>query len=403
MKRYCKKVDLTDRNFIYRAVADCLYGGMGKHKKPKFSRRDTLKLFAEYSDMSMESLRAIAKSKQYYKFDWIIDKIVDGIVEEIKTKKYVVKPIWYTEKVDKCSGKIRCVGIQDIKQQLYDYIAVYALEEVLRKKIGFYQCSAIPKKGQVMGARAIKRWTRNKEMRYVWQCDIYHFYESIDREVLLEKLGKCVKNDAIMHLVRFLINTFDRGLAIGSFLSQYLANFYLSFAYHFVNEQLFKIRRKKDGTLARVKLVHHSLFYMDDIMLMGKRLADVKMAAKRLMDFLATELHVKIKNDWKLIDLQTGYVDMMGFKISRKAMTIRSRIFLKSRDIAVEITRAARTGAKITQKVAKTMTSLYGWTKNSDSKHFCKRYHVDIAMIAAKNVIGGINNHAKNEIRYAAA
>lgn len=399
MKRYCKDVDPTNRDLVYRAVHDCLYGGNGKNRKPKFGRRDTINMFAEYSGLPKDFLKGIAKRKEYGYFDGIINTIVDGMIQEIKERDYVIKPIWYSEKKDGCSGKIRRIGIQDIKQQLYDYVAVYALEEVLKKKIGYYQCSAIKDRGQLMGAKAVKKWVDNHEMRWAWKGDVHHFYESIDRDKLKALLRKCVKNEAVLHLVFFLIDTFDKGLAIGSFLSQYLANFYLSYAYHFASEQLFKVRKKKNGTNERVKLVYHVLFYMDDMLLIGKSKKDIMMAAKRLEKFLNVELHLELKNEGEVIDLSTGYIDMMGFKISRKCVTVRSRIFLRARRTSIEILKAERTGKQISLKKARTMTSRYGWFGNSDTKHFCKRNGISKAMEIANKIIGG-KNHAKNEVRH---
>lgn len=402
MKRYCKKVELTNRDLVYRAVHDCLYGGNGKNRKPKFGRRDTINMFAEYSGLPKDFLKGIAKRKEYWYFDGIINTIVDGMVQEIRERDYVIKPIWYSEKKDGCSGKIRRIGIQDIKQQLYDYVAVYALDEVLKKKIGYYQCSAIKDKGQLMGAKAVKEWVDNHEMRWAWKGDVRRFYENIDRDKLKALLKKCVKNEAILHLVFFLIDTFDKGLAIGSFLSQYLANFYLSYAYHFASEQLFKVRKKRNGTNERVKLVYHVLFYMDDMLLLGKSKKDIMMAAKRLEKFLNVELHLELKNEGEIIDLSTGYIDMMGFKISRKCVTVRSRIFLRARRTSIEILKAERTGKQVSIKKARAMPSRYGWLKNSDTKHFCKRNGIYKAMEIAKKTIGG-KNHEENEVRHAYA
>jgi len=398
MKRYCKNIDITNREFVSNAVRDCLTGSKGKNKKSKLSRRDTIILFAEYSGKPIDYIKGIVKTKQHGEINRIIELVIDGIIEEIKVQNYKVKPIWYTTKIDGCSGKERRIGIQGIKQQLYDYIAVYALDEVLGKKIGFYQCSAIPKKGQLMGARTIARWLKNTDMRYAWKGDIQHFYESIDKEVLMSRLKKCVKDKPLLHLVQFLINTFDKGLAIGSFLSQYLANFYLSYAYHYASEKLFKIRRKKDGRNVRVKLCYHVLFYMDDLLLIGKSLSDLKMAARRLMKFISDELHVKVKDSYQFIDLDTGYIDMMGYKVSRKCMTIRSRIFKRARRAIVSVVRFIHEEKPIPLKLAQRTVSLYGWIKNSNSRRFSRRYHVADAVRASKKTIGG-KAHEKNEIR----
>ena len=113
MKRYCKNVDITDRDFISIAVRDCI--------KKKLSRKDTIELFCQYSGLPYNAIHRIVKcdySNGY--IDGIIETVIDGIRQEIIYQSYVVKPIHYQTKIDGNSGKVRQIGIQDVKQQLYD-------------------------------------------------------------------------------------------------------------------------------------------------------------------------------------------------------------------------------------------------------------------------------------------
>ena len=236
-------------------------------------------MFHEYSGVPMELLKKIAKDHQYQMFEGIIDTIVDGIRQELLNEEFVWKPIWYTHRWE--NGKLRRIGIQDIKQQLYDYIAVEGLAEVLRKKIGYYQCAAISNKGQVMGMRAIKRWLRNKGLRYAWKGDARHYYENIDIDKLKELLERYVDNKLLLKLTYALIESFEKGLSIGSYLSQYLANFYMSFAYHYA-EELCKTRKHRNGTEEKVRMIRKQIFYMDDIMFASNSLKDLKNGSQEI-------------------------------------------------------------------------------------------------------------------------
>ena len=373
MKKCCKHVDITDRALISRAVRGCL--------KDKMGRPDTLRMFHEYTGVPLNVLRQIAEDKQYQLFNGIIETVIDGIREEIIQERYRWKPIWYTWRKE--NNKLRRIGIQDIKQQLYDYIAVEGLAEVLQKKIGYYQCAAIPEKGQVMGMRAIRRWIRNKAMRYAWKGDACHYYENIDIDRLKELLERYVDNKALLHLVYSLIDSFERGLSIGSFLSQYLANFYMSFAYHFASEQLFKYRKRKNGTIERVHLIHHIIIYMDDILFIGSSLKDMKMAVKRFRSWTMEELKIEIKPEEDWIDLRTGYIDMMGYLISRDKVIVRPRIFRRYRKV---IKKVKKSGI-ITIKQAGQTISRDGWMTNAQCSHFRKRTKADRIVVIAKEMI----------------
>ena len=98
----------------------------------------------------------------------------------------------------------------------------------------------------VIRIKAIKKWLRNKNIRYAGQCDIKKCYPSIDREKVMEFLRKYIKNEPLLNLIALLIGTFETGLSIGSYLSQYLCNVFLSQIYHEIAERMYRIRKKRN-------------------------------------------------------------------------------------------------------------------------------------------------------------
>ena len=73
MKRYCKNVDITDRKCISTAVRDCI--------AKKLTRKDTIKLFCEYSGLPYNAVYRIVKhdyTKGYA--DGLIETVIDGSV-----------------------------------------------------------------------------------------------------------------------------------------------------------------------------------------------------------------------------------------------------------------------------------------------------------------------------------
>lgn len=318
-----------------------------------------------YSHLPKEFLVGIVKNGNANMLDGIILTITESIREEIILKNYKWKPIWYTEKLE--GNKIRRIGIQDIKQQLYDYIAVSGLDELFKKRLGYYQCAAIPGKGQVFGMKVIKKKLKSSKSVYGWKGDGRKFYESINRDILKQLLKKYVKNEPLLHLVFCLIDGFEKGLSIGSYLSQYLANFYMSFLYRYISENLFYFRNKKCGNIKRVRMVSFVLIYMDDIFIIGNNMKFLKMAVKNIRAFAKDALDIKIKeaDDW-INFRKNGYVDIMGFLISKNKTIARPAIFRRyRRSISM-----ARKTKKITKDQAQRIISRYGWLKNSDCKHF---------------------------------
>lgn len=253
------------------------------------------------------------------------------------------------------------------------------MEELFRKKIGFYQCGALKNKGCEFGAKAIKKWVDNHDIRWGWQADIRHYYETIPKGKLKELLRRDVDNDDVIHLVFFLIDSFEGGLSIGSYLSQYLANYYMSYTCHYVNEQVCKLRKHRNGAANRVNLVSHALFQMDDILIVSKSLKDLKMAVKRFSSYVSDFLGLEIKETSNFL------------RFRRTAKKVRKRVHQKK---------------EVPLPLAKSYIGRYGAIKHSNTQRFQQKYHVSEDIKRCKEIVSTherrLNNYGKDEI-YAAA
>lgn len=370
MKRLCKDVDITDRGLISKAVYACL--------SKKYKRNDVVKYLSQVSGIKQEYIRCIYYrygKKAMYPFTEIV---ISKIQNEIKSGNISFPEIWYREKVDRSSGKIRRIGIQNIKQQIYDYIAVEGLKPVLRR-IGEYQYASIEGRGTTKGKEVISHWIRNRDMRYFVKLDVRKCFESIDHDKLMGYLRERVKNEPLLNLVDLLIGSFEHGLSIGSYLSQYLCNLYMSILYHEIKEHMYRVRRGKRGE-KRVNLVRHCLIYMDDILMIGSRKIDLEKAVKLTVQ-KASEMGLQIKDNYQVRQIEGNNIDMLGYKIYRTHTEIRGRTFLRVR-------RSFRRARKrLTEGVARKCLSYYGYLKHTNSRRFQRKWKVRRTIKKCKGVI----------------
>ena len=315
--------------------------------------------------------------------------------EEIKLRKVSFDHIKTSARLDGNSGKVRDIGVECIKQQIYDYVATNGLRELFERKIGTYQCASIPGRGQVYGKTAIENWIRKNpgKTRIAAKGDVRKCYPSINRRKLKRMLEKQVRNEDLLYLTFVLIDSFNQGLSIGSYLSQWLCNYYLSAAYHYAAEKLFKRKKHRDGTIEEIRLINHVLFYMDDFLLIGSRKADVRKAMKLLIKYMNEYLDLTVKPDWKLfqidwIDKDGKHhgepIDMMGFKIYRDHTEVRRSIFLRGRRAFVKAGKYVEKGKAIPLDLTYRCIAYYGWFKHSDSEYFREKYNVDKIFEKAK-------------------
>ena len=218
------------------------------------------------------------------------------------------------------------------------------------------------------------------------KLDVRKCYPSIDRTVLKRLLARDIGDKTLLRLACHLIDRYagTQGLNIGSYASQWLANYYLSYAYHFATERLAKLRRRRDGTVVRRRLVTHVLFYMDDILLVGRGKADLRMAARMLSAYLRRFLHLDVHPEWNAKRLSLEPIDMVGFTFRQHGrVNIRHGVFLRAR----RNFRRARRTARIPVWLARRLASYYGYFKWSDSITYRRRNGIDKTMHRARKVL----------------
>lgn len=380
MKRYCKNIQL-DKDWIMACMLECF--------SDKWKRRDVAGFLAGYQTGQPLSVRAVSRLIQEKRsnVDPLLERAAEDLAREIKERDVHFPEIHYSMRYDGNSGKLREIGVESIKQQIYNYVAVNALKELFERKIGKYQCASVPGRGQVYGKNAIERWIRKNpdKTRAGAKADVRHCYPSINTRKLMRFLRKQVKNDDLLYLVETLIASYKQGLSIGSYLSQWLCNYYLSFAYHYAQQKLFKVQKRR-GQEKRTRLFYKIIFYMDDILILGPRKVDVKKAMLMLIRFFREELGLEIKPNWKLF--QVDYIgkdgkhhgdciDMMGYKIYRDRTEVRRSIFLRARRAYLRLRKQVQRRMEIALDLAYRCISYYGWFKNSDSNHFKKKYGIE--------------------------
>lgn len=400
MKRYLSKFELS-YEFVRYSIYDCLDGSTSGTQR--WTRRDTSLLLASYVIKKVSkytnktsSIQKIAKRIRYvarnnrealYK---LVDYIASEMYFEIKERRIQLEPIMYEERYDSSSRKVRNIGIASMKQQFYDYIAVNSSKEMFLAKIGHYQCASLTNKGQVFGKNAIETWIRTNpnKCKWVFKADIKKFYPSVNHDLIKQYLKRDIKNNDVLYLIYTLIDTYDEGLCIGSYLSQFLANYFLSYPYHYVSEMLYSERRGK-----RQNLVHHVLFYMDDILLLGSSKKNVKMASKKLIEYLNNNMQLTLKPSYQLFPLDSRPIDMMGYKIYTYKTTIRKRIFDRANRVFLKV---QRNKYELTLEDAYKVVAYNGYFKHSWSNKYTRKVKLRKTLKNAKEVIS--NESKKSNI-----
>lgn len=348
----------------------------------------------EWSCYTLGEVRlAIAAQNHAILLD-ICDDIAREICSRIRSRDLRLTPIRFFKRVDGISGKERDISHESVMQQVMDAVAVAALMPLFKAKIMPHQYASVEGRGQVAGKKRIEKWIRrDKRCRWYGKADVKKCFRSLSRRAVMRLLKRDIrKNAVLLWFVDALLSTYWKiedgkvmllGLVIGTLLSQWLCNYALSYLFRYI-QNLCKVQHRH-GTAVQTRLVHHILFYMDDILLIGSRAADVRSALHKAASWGRKELGIELHDDFKVLSLAHSRIDMMGYVVGYKCSTIRARIFLRARRNYIRAAVWLRHNHRLTLRRAQACISYYGYFKHTDSVRIKAKLDVNRIFEKAKS------------------
>ena len=153
-----------------------------------------------------------------------------------------------------------------------------------------------------------------------------HYYASIRHDLLKKQLRRYIKDARMLLLLDRLIDWYKPGLPLGNYTSQWFANFFLQPMDHYIQEDLYKLRRG-----VRVGYVCHYLRNMDDMIIVGSSKWDVGKSVRAIIE-RASSMGLTVKPCWEVKEWTDDRpVDILGFRIGRTYVELRSYIALHGR------------------------------------------------------------------------
>ena len=121
-----------------------------------------------------------------------------------------------------------------------------------------------------------------------------------------------------------------------------------------------------------------------DILLFGMSRRDLKSAVRKVIKYAKDNFGLIIKPNWHIQSIDDAPVDMMGYvNHSTGKTTIRARIFLRARRIALRFLRRRRLNIQQARRIA----SYKGYFIHSDSRKIVKKLRLmDLFAAAAQTV-----------------
>lgn len=314
-------------------------------------------------------------------------------------------------KLDITTGKVREIGCECAMQQVLDIIAVNGAMDIFKRRIVPQQASSIPGRGQVYGMHMIQRWVQKdnaaleyakrhnlraiSKIKYFAKADVRKCYPSLRLEVFMKYFEKDCGNVYLLWLWRTLLESHrideaHQGFMIGALVSQWAAQYLISFAFEDMMNIKAKGRRGKEDQ----KAVSHMCIFMDDMLLTGSNRRHLKKAMKRLEMFMLLNFRLTIKPNWEIMELKDSQgIDMMGYVVYRSGkVAIRARDFIRARRMAL---RAIR-NRNISYRQAKRITSYKGYFKHTNCRKAMSLYQLPRVFRIAQKVVSKFEKRLRN-------
>lgn len=190
--------------------------------------------------------------------------------------------------------------------------------------------------------RALKDTSGTK---YCLKLDITKFYPNVDHDILKSLLRKKIKDKDMLWLLDEIIDSSD-GLPIGNYLSQYFANFYLSYFDHWIKEN---------------QKVKYYFRYADDIVILSSDKESLHKLLFEIRNYLDQNLKLKIKPNYQIFPVAARSIDFVGYRFYHTHVLLRKRIKQNF----------ARMLVKSNNKAS--IASYKGWAKHANSKNLIKK------------------------------
>lgn len=161
------------------------------------------------------------------------------------------------------------------------------------------------------------RKSSNNYSKNFWylKCDIKQFFANIDHRTLIDVLKKKIKDEKLLWLLNQTIGSYNKnpnkGLPLGNFTSQWLANIYLNELDYYVKHEL------------RIKFYYR---YADDFLIFNSNRKYLELYYNNIEKFLYNKLRLNFHKGKTVFSKFNRGIDFVGYRILPHYIIIRKKL-----------------------------------------------------------------------------
>lgn len=181
--------------------------------------------------------------------------------------------------------------------------------------------------------------------QYCLKLDVRKFYPSVDHDVLKLLLRRKIKDQDLLWLLDGIIDSAE-GLPIGNYLSQYFANFYLTYFDHWMKQD---------------QKVKYYFRYADDLVILSDNKPYLHLLLSDIRLYMQEKLKLDVKHNYQVFPVDARGIDFVGYVFYHTHTRLRKTI---KQNFARMLARNSN---------AASIASYKGWSSHCDSIHLLKK------------------------------
>lgn len=319
--------------------------------------------------IEMENLRLAYKNakrgKHYYKEVKMIEENVDYYLEKIQqmliNRNYKTSEYEIFIKNDK--GKEREIyKLPFFPDRIVHWAIMLQIEPIFMETFTDFTNASLKDRGIHRTLAQLEKALKDENnTKYCLKMDVKKFFPNINHDILKNLLRKKFKDNLLLELLDETIDSVegDKGVPIGNYLSQYFANFYLTYFDHWLKEE---------------KKCKYVFRYMDDIVILSSD-KDFLHVLKREIDIcLKEKLDLKIKENWQVFPVDKRGIDFVGYRTFRHYKLLRKSTYKRMKGKCRKMNKKRN----LSFSEFCTVNSYKGWLKWCNSHNLSLKYIVPL-------------------------
>ena len=321
---------------------------------------------------------------------------IPKILEYAKYENFHNYPHRPVQIYDGIRRKVREIIVPNDHEQVVHHMIVNVLKPILLPKFYEHSYGSIPGRGSHKAKKIIKKWIKRdpSNMKYCLKMDIKKYFNNVNHDILKQMFKDLIHDEKFLSIVFKIIDVIpgNKGIPLGFYTSQWIANMYLTGLDHYIKEVL---------------VVKHYVRYMDDMVIFGSNKRTLHRIREAISNYLAVKLDLELKENWQVFrfdyidkrihlkfnnvidakecfDMMNGNckkdptkprhlgrdLDFMGFRFFRDRVILRKSIMLKS------TRKAKRIGKKKKPTIydCRQILSYLGWIKATNVYNMYLKY-----------------------------